>query len=293
MAGRVWTMGLLVLLLLFSVWAGSAQAGVEPCPWSVPLASGFDNPLFWVLFNPQPEPPGDWIQMAVDPSVPTAPVFKVNNSSGGKFHLEFAIQNLSHPISGFRFVPRTTGFEVSTLGSAGPLYTASLSFTSGAALKSARASLSPGSDVMFNPQPEPPGYPGVIVDFNLVVGTTGAPPPDGVEIAMTLQLYGPDSQLISLTPASMPFTRGDANADGATDISDAVAILGDLFLGEDRVPCEQAGDANDDGALDISDGIYILSFLFLGGPAIKPPVGACDMDPTGHDLPCSSFPACR
>jgi hypothetical protein len=90
-----------------------------------------------------------------------------------------------------------------------------------------------------------------------------------------------------------PFRRGDSNADGATDISDAAAILGYLFLGLKGVPCEQAGDANDDGALDISDAIYVLSFLFLGGEAIEPPVGACGVDPTGHDLPCQSFPGCE
>jgi hypothetical protein len=89
------------------------------------------------------------------------------------------------------------------------------------------------------------------------------------------------------------FRRGDSNADGATDISDGIAILGYLFLGERKVPCEQAGDANDDGALDISDAVYVLSFLFLGGKPIAPPVGTCGVDPTGHGLPCASFPECQ
>ena len=89
------------------------------------------------------------------------------------------------------------------------------------------------------------------------------------------------------------FRRGDANADSLTDISDAVATLGSLFLGETKVPCQQAGDANDDGELDISDAVYVLSFLFLGGKAIPPPAGACGVDPTGHDLPCASFPGCQ
>jgi hypothetical protein len=89
-----------------------------------------------------------------------------------------------------------------------------------------------------------------------------------------------------------PFLRGDANADGATDLSDAIAILVSLFDGEIMVPCEQAGDANDDGGLDISDAVYTLTFLFLDGKAIEPPVEACGMDPTDHDLPCDSFPGC-
>ena len=94
-------------------------------------------------------------------------------------------------------------------------------------------------------------------------------------------------------PLGDVFRRGDSNTDGTTDISDAVATLGYLFLGLKKVPCEQAGDANDDGALDISDAVCVLSFLFTGGKAIEPPVGACGVDPTGHSLPCLEFPGCQ
>jgi hypothetical protein len=52
-------------------------------------------------------------------------------------------------------------------------------------------------------------------------------------------------------------------------------------------------DANDDGALDISDAVHVSSFLSLGGKPIGPPVGACGADPTGHSLPCGSFPGCQ
>jgi hypothetical protein len=93
-------------------------------------------------------------------------------------------------------------------------------------------------------------------------------------------------------PTQNPFIRGDANADGATDISDAVAILAHLFLDGEKLPCEQAGDTNDDGDLDISDAVYVLSFLFLGGTAIEPPAEECGLDPNGHQLTCDSFPAC-
>ena len=89
------------------------------------------------------------------------------------------------------------------------------------------------------------------------------------------------------------FIRGDANADGATDLSDAVALLFHLFLGDPVVPCEQAGDANDDGALDLSDPVDLLGFLFLGGRPIAPPAGACGLEPTGHALPCAGFAGCQ
>ena len=88
------------------------------------------------------------------------------------------------------------------------------------------------------------------------------------------------------------FVRGDANSDGATDMSDGIAILGYLFLGVEHVPCEQAGDANDDGTLNMSDGVYVLGYLFRGTADIKPPTDGCDVDPTGYDLPCDSYPRC-
>ena len=95
-------------------------------------------------------------------------------------------------------------------------------------------------------------------------------------------------------PGSGPrFRRGDANDDGATDMSDAIATLSYLFLGINKVPCEQAGDANDDGVLDISDVLHVLSFLFIGGKPIQPPAGICGVDPTAHTLPCGAFPGCQ
>jgi parallel beta-helix repeat protein len=69
---------------------------------------------------------------------------------------------------------------------------------------------------------------------------------------------------------------GDANGDGGLDISDAVAVLGVLFLGSAKgFPCGDGSmtdqgnlkliDWQPDGAIDISDGVAMLSFLFLGG----------------------------
>jgi parallel beta-helix repeat protein len=80
---------------------------------------------------------------------------------------------------------------------------------------------------------------------------------------------------------------GDANGDGALDLSDAVATLGILFLGSPKLlPCE-LGSATDpaniklmdwqsDGMINIADGVAILSFLFLGGNphALAPQVNA-------------------
>ncbi len=75
-------------------------------------------------------------------------------------------------------------------------------------------------------------------------------------------------------PVRLP---GDCNADGTTDVSDAICLFGLLFLGRGTVPCpgglEEAAnlavlDWNGDRAVDLSDGIAELWYLFgMGAPA--------------------------
>lgn len=71
-------------------------------------------------------------------------------------------------------------------------------------------------------------------------------------------------------PAVTPrWPPGDCNGDFEVDISDAVYILGFLFLGDPApdpfAPC----DADGNHEIQITDAVRILNFLFLGGP---PPV---------------------
>jgi len=82
------------------------------------------------------------------------------------------------------------------------------------------------------------------------------------------------------------FTRGDANQDGAVDISDAVAVLEFLFLGPSRLRCQDAMDCDDDGALAITDAIFLLNYLFLGGDPVPPPGPGPGPDGTPDDLTC-------
>ncbi len=90
--------------------------------------------------------------------------------------------------------------------------------------------------------------------------------------------------------SSQGFSRGDANQDGGTDISDAVFVLSYLFGGT-ATSCEAALDANDDEAVNIADAVYLLSYLFAG--SAPPPFpfgpGVCGSDPTAGSLTCSSF----
>jgi hypothetical protein len=89
------------------------------------------------------------------------------------------------------------------------------------------------------------------------------------------------------------FQRGDTNADGNMDISDAVTILIYLFIGGVTPPCIKSADADDDGTVVISDPIYLLRYLFLAGEAPPAPLGACGPDTTADELACDSFPPCQ
>jgi hypothetical protein len=90
------------------------------------------------------------------------------------------------------------------------------------------------------------------------------------------------------------FQRGDTNADAEIDISDAIAILGYLFLGVPRqLSCPQSADADDSGELDVSDAVYLLSYLFAGTRRPDDPFLECGLDPTRDRLTCAEFEPCR
>jgi hypothetical protein len=86
--------------------------------------------------------------------------------------------------------------------------------------------------------------------------------------------------------ASPSFVRGDANADSKVDISDAVKILGFLFLGEAAPRCFDAADSDDNGKLDLSDAISLLYHLFQGAAPPPPPYPEAGTDPTPDPLDC-------
>jgi hypothetical protein len=93
-------------------------------------------------------------------------------------------------------------------------------------------------------------------------------------------------------PPGDQFRRGDANADGALDIADAVYLLEQLFSGATPTECPDAADANDDGLMNIADPVFTLSSLFSGGPFPSPPFDSCGVDPTADSLECTGFAAC-
>lgn len=97
--------------------------------------------------------------------------------------------------------------------------------------------------------------------------------------------------LLAAPIATPSFVRGDINADGNTDIADAVFLLSTLFSGGDPATCDDAADTNDDGSVDISDAIAALGALFSATP-LAPPITDCGLDPTADSLECVEFSAC-
>lgn len=95
-----------------------------------------------------------------------------------------------------------------------------------------------------------------------------------------------------LGTSEVEFVRGDANADGAADVSDAIHTLIYLFLGTVDPTCHKSMDADDSGTLDLTDAVLELQYFFLGGPAPESPFPDCGPDPTQDELTCVSHAGC-
>ncbi|MBN1422609.1 MAG: hypothetical protein JXP34_27780 [Planctomycetes bacterium] len=88
------------------------------------------------------------------------------------------------------------------------------------------------------------------------------------------------------------FLRGDANADDAIDLADAVFVLMFIFAKGPVPPCLDAADGNDSGGIDIGDAVAILDHLFAKAGPLPDPFEGCDADPTPDRLDCEDFPPC-
>jgi hypothetical protein len=100
------------------------------------------------------------------------------------------------------------------------------------------------------------------------------------------------------------FVRGDVDASGGINITDAVFLLSYLFGSGREPPCLEAADVDDSGgsAPNITDAIVVLNWLFQSGPAPRPPSPStaaytradCGVEPPGapDSLDCKAFPPC-
>jgi hypothetical protein len=95
------------------------------------------------------------------------------------------------------------------------------------------------------------------------------------------------------TPGPVPgFTRGDVDASGELNISDAIYNLAYQFSGGPPPPCLDAADDDDSGEVNISDPIYSLNYQFAAGSPPPAPFPACGPDPTPDAIGCVGFPPC-
>jgi hypothetical protein len=81
------------------------------------------------------------------------------------------------------------------------------------------------------------------------------------------------------------FVRGDANRDGAVDLSDGIALLQYLFL-RGRLDCPRGADFNDDGSLSVTDAIGLILFSVGHGPPPADPYPEAGEDLTPDGLSC-------
>jgi hypothetical protein len=128
--------------------------------------------------------------------------------------------------------------------------------------------------------------------FVNVVGRLGAPDPREFWYADAadsgIQVSGRAPVLLAIQAAGR-FFRGDADANGRVELSDAIVVLSYLFQGSGPPACLDGADANDSGSVEISDAVFAVRFLFLGGASPHAP-GPFEAgpDPTPDALDCSA-----
>ncbi len=114
-----------------------------------------------------------------------------------------------------------------------------------------------------------------------VTGRT--PPGDPGPVDVIVRSGAGETRLVggfTYVPDAPSFRRGDCDADGDTNVTDAIALLGFLFLGRPPPGCQEACNGDDDASLSVSDAIFVLNHLFGGGPPIPAPYPDCGIDPT-------------
>jgi len=112
-----------------------------------------------------------------------------------------------------------------------------------------------------------------------------------IEVNTPTNYQGETGTIQLVQAVSLPFRRGDCDADGDRTLTDAVFLLGALFLAPKVLPCDDSCDANDDGTLGLTDAVGMLTTLFTD-PGPLPPPTECAVDPTEDSVGCLAFPAC-
>ena len=92
-------------------------------------------------------------------------------------------------------------------------------------------------------------------------------------------------------PGNARFRRGDSNGDGTLNVGDPVAILYFLF-GSRELHCLDAADADSNDALEITDAVRLLGYLFLDAAPPAAPFEECGVDSEGGGPGCERYERC-
>jgi hypothetical protein len=172
MVGRTCRISLVSFLFLLPMSAVESYAGVEPSPWNqlysfkIDATSPVDDATLWVLFSSEPQ---DVYNLAIG--------LGSLEPSAGFGHAAFSGNQID-----LAFKP----------GLAPPLFLANCIFTF------------PGTNQMFNPQPEPPGKAGFLISFKFLSPTTGELLGSGHDVEMDLRLTRANGEPVTLTPVPEP-----------------------------------------------------------------------------------------
>lgn len=103
--------------------------------------------------------------------------------------------------------------------------------------------------------------------------------------------YADPSAFPVMPKPEITFRRGDADVNGAIDITDPIVTLQAVYLQGPPLACADAADTNDDGVVDVRDAEYSMRYQFGGG--IEPPApGPVTRGPdaTEDELGCQRYP---
>lgn len=159
------------------------------------------------------------------------------------------------------------------------------------------------ADTADPPETLPPANAHRLLNIRYGAGPAGSPG-EAYPVRYTGTLGDPPVQVLfvvdgfEVTPAtragwvSLPGTRyirGDADENGTLEMTDAINLLGWLFLGGEEPLCMDAANANGSSDVNIADPVYILQFLYAGGPPPPYPFPECGATPSILGCDAHSF----
>lgn len=132
----------------------------------------------------------------------------------------------------------------------------------------------------------------ILTAYNNQLYVWNQPPVAAVGRGATWSQFGHDGAASGFyhrdqEPVAM-FMRGDANRTGQADVADVVFILRYLFLGQET-DCLPALDVDDDSTIAPTDAVSLLGALFLGQAIPEAPFPNCAPHGASFQFPCTEF----